>query len=111
MFAVHAGSLPGPGKVGPVCDHVPGQVSVSGEVDQRGGEGFTKQVLQVLSVLSLHPAGESRDTSLHVEQVGVGTGSTKGQTTGNKLNSNTVPSSLRICNKVKTATTPSLFRV
>lgn len=69
MFEVHAGSLPGLGEVGPVCDHVPGQVSVSGKVDQRGGEGFTKQVLQVLGVLRLHPARESWDTSLHVEQV------------------------------------------
>lgn len=80
---MHAGTLPGPGEVGPVCDHVRGQVSVSGKVDQRSGEGFTKQVLQVLSVLRLHPARESWDTSLHVEQIGVGTGSTEGQTAGN----------------------------
>lgn len=79
--AVHAGSLPGPGEVGPVCDHVPGQVTVSGEVGERRGEGFTKQVLQVLGVLRLHPAREPRDTSLHVEQVGEGTGATEGQTT------------------------------
>lgn len=81
VFAVHAGSLPSPGKVGPVCDHVLGQVSVSGEVDQWRGEGFTEQVLQVLGVLRLHPAGESWDTSLHVEQVRIGTGSTEGQKT------------------------------
>lgn len=76
---MHARSLPGLGEVGPVRDHVPGQVSVSGEVDQRGGEGFTEQVLQVLGVLRLHPARESWDPSLHVEQVRVGTGSTEGQ--------------------------------
>jgi len=77
VFAVHAGTLPCPGEVGPVRDHVPGQGPVSGEVEQRGGKGFTKQVLQVLGVLSLHPARQSWDTSLHVEQVGVGTGSTR----------------------------------
>lgn len=80
--AVHAGSLPGPGEVSPVCNHVPRQVSVSGKVDQRGGEWFTEQVLQVLGVLRLHPARESWDTGLHVEKVGVGTSSTEGQTTG-----------------------------
>lgn len=70
--------LPGLGEVGPVRHHVAGQVSVSGEVDQRDGEGFTKQVLQVLSVLRLHPARESWDTSLHVEQVRVRPRSTEG---------------------------------
>ena len=78
--ALHAGSLPGLGEIGPVCDHVPGEVSVSGEVAQRGGEWFTKQVLQVLSVLRLHPAWEPGDPSFHVEQVRVGTGATEGQT-------------------------------
>lgn len=87
MFAVHAGSLPSLGEVGPICNHVLGQISVSGEVDERCGEGFTEQVLQVLSVLRLHPARESWDTSLHVEQVGEGTGSTEGQTTGANKNS------------------------
>lgn len=84
VFVVRAGSLPGPGEVGPVRDHVPRQVPVSGEVDQRAGEGFTEQVLQVLCVLCLHPARESWDTSLHVEQVGEGMGSTKGHTTENR---------------------------
>lgn len=78
---MHVGSLPSFGEVGPVSDHVLGEVSVSREVDQRGGEGFTEEVLQVLGVLRLHPLRESWDTSLHVEQVGVSTGSTEGQTT------------------------------
>lgn len=82
MFCMHVGSLPGLGEVGPVRDHVPSQVSVSWEVDQRDGEGFTEEILQVFSMLCFHPFRESRDTGLHVEQVRVGTGSTDGQTTG-----------------------------
>lgn len=76
MCAMHVGSLPSPGEVGPVCDHVPGQVSVSGEVDEWCGVGLSEQVLQVLSVLCLHPAWEPGDPSLHGEQVGVGAGTT-----------------------------------
>lgn len=95
MCVLHAGSLPGPGKVGPVCDHVLGQVSVSGEVDEGHGEGFTKQVLQVFSVLCLHPLRKERDTSLHVEQVGVGTGSTEGQTSEGKTHDRCVLISVR----------------
>lgn len=82
VWCVHAWStnIPSPGKVGPVCNHIAGQVSVSGEVDQWGGVGFTKQVLQVLSMLCFHPARESWDTSLHVEQIGESTCTTGGQT-------------------------------
>lgn len=76
---MNSGGLPSLGKVGPIGDHVAGQISVSGEVDERGGERFTEQVLQVLGMLRLHPAGESRDPGLHVEQVRVSTGTTEGQ--------------------------------
>lgn len=76
---MHLGSLPGLGEVGPVGDHVARQVSVSGEVDERGGERFTEQVLQVLGVLRLHPAGEPGNPSLHVEQVRIRMGATEGQ--------------------------------
>lgn len=74
------GGLPSPGEVGPVCDHVPGQVSVSREVDKRGGERFTKQVLEVLGMLRLHPFRKDKDPRPHVEQVGVGVGSAEGTT-------------------------------
>ena len=44
-----------------------------GPVRQRGGEGLAKDKLQVLSVVSPHPAGERGISRGLREQVGVGT--------------------------------------
>lgn len=52
---------------------------MSREVDERRRERLAKDVLQVLTMLRLHPAGEARDAGLHVEQVGEGTASAEGQ--------------------------------
>lgn len=51
---------------------------MSREVDQRGGERFAKEVLEVFSVLRLHPLREPWDAGLHVKQVRVRLGSTGG---------------------------------
>ena len=78
-------ALPGLGKVGPVGDHVAGQIPMAWKVDERFVKGLPEQILKVLRVHCPHPAGEAGDTSLHVEQVGVGTGPSDGQTTGPRL--------------------------
>lgn len=70
--------LPSLGEVGPVRNHVSGQVSVSRKVDQRGGERFAKEILEVFGVLRLHPFREAWDAGLHIEQVRVRVGSTGG---------------------------------
>lgn len=49
--------LPSLGEVGPVSDHVFGDSTMFGQVGQRSGERLSKHILQVVSVVSPHPAG------------------------------------------------------
>ena len=76
--------VPSLGEVGPVGDEVFGNVTVAGPVAQGCGEGLPEQVLQVVSMVSTHPAGVGTQQASHAvwlrEQVGVGTaGSLMGQ--------------------------------
>lgn len=46
---------PSSGKIGPVGNHVARQVPVTVPISRWSGEGFAKDVLQVISVVSTHP--------------------------------------------------------
>lgn len=52
--------LPSLGEVGPVSDHVFGDSTMSGKVAQGSGERLSKHILQVVSMVSPHPAGIER---------------------------------------------------
>lgn len=63
-------SIPRFGEVGPVGDHVSGDVPVARPVAQRSAEGLPKDVLQVVSVVRPHPTGVGRCDAPHT--VGLG---------------------------------------
>lgn len=53
------------GKVGPVGDHIAGDVTVARPVPQRGAEGLSKHVLEVIGVVGSHPAGVRPGDAAH----------------------------------------------
>ena len=48
--------LPSLGEVGPVGDHVSGEITVAGPVSQGCGKRLSKHILQVVHMVSTHPA-------------------------------------------------------
>lgn len=50
-------TLPSFGKVGPVGNHVAGDIPVPWPVSQRCAEGLPEDVLKVIRVVGSHPAG------------------------------------------------------
>ncbi len=71
--------IPSSGEVGPVGDHVARDIAVARPVSQWCGERLSEHVLQVISVVSPHPAGVGCGNAPHSvglrEEVGVGTAS------------------------------------
>ena len=70
--------IPSFGEVGPVGDYVARDVAVTRPVCQWCGERLSEHILQVISMVSSHPAGVGSTNASHTiglrEEVGVGAG-------------------------------------
>ncbi|MFV1174484.1 hypothetical protein QMK93_29290, partial [Klebsiella pneumoniae] len=61
--------IPSLSKIGPVGNHVFGDVPMAREIAQRSGERLSKHILKFVSVISTHPQREDRNTRTLSEQV------------------------------------------
>lgn len=57
--------IPSSGKVGPVGNHVARDITVAGPVAQWCGERLSEDILQVISMISSHPAGIGSANATH----------------------------------------------
>ncbi len=59
-------------KIGPVGNHVFGDVTLAWNVDLRSAERLPKHILKIISVIGTHPEWEDRHDRRLREQIGVG---------------------------------------
>lgn len=57
--------IPSSGKVGPVGNHVAGDITVARPVAQWCGERLSEDILQVIGMISSHPAGIGPANATH----------------------------------------------